>query len=681
MMKQIIALVIIFLAMLPFVFAIDCDTTSNPDYCDLVKSSGMNEVEKDKLYSTLLYSNSDYPDHEFIEKYNSEIIVSGPPENTPVHNSKQIKNAWLSFLSVFPSVYEDKVLYVNSTLKVLSQYNYEVEIPPNYHSSGFPETSNGDCQRTYQLVQNDASLVYYNNGISKGFGKFTSFDVEDGVIKAELSIDTKIRVNHYRWRAYKIGDQIIYKCEYSHTHYESDHLSLSEGKEIEVYRKKPSVEIKITNEFHNTTKGSYYAENFSYFKLSFEDSHIIKKNYFYDLVFDKKPYHIAYLKANNISHVKQSNIYLANSTFFVKNTARCALFAYNHFHTISPECDLTLEQEEINSLHIEKKSSDLRFLVLILTFLLVLYILYKIAQSQFKKIVIPILLLLLCTPFVAAAQEQEECGITNLASCIPQKMYEFLLVLINAPLLPMLAFIKTLLTAEVYIELFYHIWSVVRYILSFFYVFLFLYSGFVFLTANANPFRRSQAKEMLKNTILMIVLIQGSFYFYGLILNVSSILSSSIISLIDPHFFLLTADNIINIGLELIYALMYSIVLAITMIMLVLRYIIVSFGVIFVPIAIFCYFIPPLKGYGRFILHMLGIMIFVTFFDLLIILGCSMIIQIPLFENFKILVMITCFFMINYTLWLAFKFAMKRSSNSSIKDDLNQAVKYIAMLA
>lgn len=293
------------------------------------------------------------------------------------------------------------------------------------------------------------------------------------------------------------------------------------------------------------------------------------------------------------------------------------------------------------------------------------------------KIILIILTISLLIPSVYA----DQCGITNLASCIPEKMYEFVLVLINAPLLPMILFIKELLTSEVSIDLFFHVWSIIRYILSFFYIFFFLYSGFVFLTSGANPIRRQQAKDMLKDTVIMIVLIQGSFYLYGLILAMSSILDNAILSMIDPHFFLLTADNIVNIGLELLLAFVYAITLFITMLMLVLRYVIVSFGVILLPVALFCYFTPPLKGYGKFILHMLGIFIFVTFFDLLIILACSMLVEVPLFENFKILVMIVCFSIVNYTLFLAVKFALKRSSSSSLKDDLNQAVKYIALLA
>ena len=117
------------------------------------------------------------------------------------------------------------------------------------------------------------------------------------------------------------------------------------------------------------------------------------------------------------------------------------------------------------------------------------------------------------------------------------------------------------------------------------------------------------------------------------------------------------------------------------LLMLIFRYVVVCLGVIIFPIGLFCYFIPPLKGYGKFIINVLTIFIFITFFDLLIVLCCSMIVELPIFENFKILVMVICFSMIIYSMWLAIRFAMRMSTNASLKDDLNQAVKYIAMVA
>ena len=295
------------------------------------------------------------------------------------------------------------------------------------------------------------------------------------------------------------------------------------------------------------------------------------------------------------------------------------------------------------------------------------------------------LFLLIMFPCVSAAADQTssgtKCGITNLASCIPEKLYEFFIDIVNLPLQPLLIFIKSLLTSEVHISIFEHIWKVICYILSFFYLFLFLYSGFVFLTSSENPIKRANAKDGLRNAVLMIFFIQASFFIYELVLSLSSVLNHAILSLIDEHFFMLTFDNIYNIGLQFVLLPIYLLTLVIAMLMLALRYIFVSMGVILLPIGIFCYYAPSLRSYGRFILHMLGNFVFVTFIDLLVILACSMIIEDPVFENFKIVVMIICFIIINYSLFWCFKFAMSKFDGSGLKDDVSQAVKYVALAA
>jgi hypothetical protein len=676
----------LFLLLIPIASAFDCSKTLDQECCVNVGNSNITESEKDLLFSSLLYPYVDFPNHTFVKLYNLGILVTYPPYNTTVYNSVQIRNAWLSFVAVFPSVFENGTLFVSPLTNALSKHNHSVYIPPNYISSGYPATSEGDCKRTYKLVLNNATVNYYLNGAYKSTGDFSPVSVgSNGDLKSELTINTKLQVDHCSWERYCCKTykgkckRYCYRCVYSHTTYEPDKVVINEDKDIALYTKLPTASIVITNQYHNTTKGNFSASNYSYFRLNFSDSNIIKQDYYYDVIFDKKPYYFAYLEAHNFSRIAQKNIYLSNNTFFVKNASNCSLFAYNHFYNITSPCDLTVHQENVTGLSKEKGSSDLSILVYIITFLLIAYIIYRLIRSQAKKIVLPLLLILL-VPVVFAAGE-DECGITNLASCIPQKIYEFVLVIFNAPLLPMLAAVKSLLTAEVSIDIFQHVWSIMRYILGFFYIFFFLYAGYIFLTSNANPIRRAHAKEILKDTILMIVLIQGSYYIYEMLLHVSSVLDSTMLTMIDPTFFLLTIDNITNIGLELFLAMGYAITLLVTTIMLVLRYIVVSFGVVLFPIGLFCYFVPPLKGYGRFILNLLGIFVFITFFDILIILACSKLIDIPLFANMKIIVMITCFSIVNYTLGLTIKFAMKKSANSSIKDDLGQAMKYIALLA
>ncbi len=284
---------------------------------------------------------------------------------------------------------------------------------------------------------------------------------------------------------------------------------------------------------------------------------------------------------------------------------------------------------------------------------------------------------LMVVPFVRA----EECGLTNLASCIPEKMYDFILGILNAPLEPLLFLVRTLLESPPSIALFEGVWAIVIYCISLFYGLLFIYSGFQFLFSGHNVIRREIAKEWLKNTVIMITLVQASFYLYGLIIELGSVMTTAILSLVEEEFFLITADNIINIGLEIFFSGFYAIVLFITIIFLTIRYLVVAFGVLFAPIGLFCYFVPPLKSYGKLILNILGMNIFVTFLISIIILACSMLVQVDIFENIKILVMISCFVIIDLLFLLLTKHIISKSSFSDSADNMAQAVKYIAMFA
>ena len=95
------AIIFFLFLLIPSALAIDCSLSGDESYCESVKSSDLSEVEKDLLYSSLLYEDSTSPLHNFIKDYNEQIEVIEPPDNVEIHNSNQIKNAWLSFLVCF----------------------------------------------------------------------------------------------------------------------------------------------------------------------------------------------------------------------------------------------------------------------------------------------------------------------------------------------------------------------------------------------------------------------------------------------------------------------------------------------------------------------------------------------------------------------------------------------------
>lgn len=274
-----------------------------------------------------------------------------------------------------------------------------------------------------------------------------------------------------------------------------------------------------------------------------------------------------------------------------------------------------------------------------------------------------------------------DCGLLNLASCIPEKLYGFFISILNAPLQPLLGFIKSLLTEPVNIEVLAPIWAIILYVLSIFYGLLLLYAGMNFMFSGHNEVKRAKSKEWFQNVFLMILFTQMSFFLYGMILDVSSLLTAGMMNLVNEEFFLLTADNIINIGLQFFFALFYVLTLLFTMLILMIRYLTVAIGVVLFPIGIFLYFIPPVQDYGKLILNYLGVCIFIGFFDSVIFLVASQLIQLQIFENMKIMVMIGTFSMVNLLMLYFLFFSIIKSAlktTASVATPIISVAKYFA---
>nr|MBI4156650.1 hypothetical protein [Candidatus Woesearchaeota archaeon] len=288
------------------------------------------------------------------------------------------------------------------------------------------------------------------------------------------------------------------------------------------------------------------------------------------------------------------------------------------------------------------------------------------------KLALVMLVTLLLIPLSFAQEqppEEEKCGLTNLAVCIPQKLYEYTLTIINAPLQPFLDLNKSLLSEPVNIDNFISLWAIIIYIISIFYGLFIIFAGFNLIISGYSSEKRERAKEWLKNIILMIFFVQASYYIYSILIDLSSSLTAGVINLIDPNFFLLTVYNIVNIGLQLILAIPYLLTLLLSIILLSLRYLLVAVGVVFFPIGLFLNFIPPLKSYGKLIINILLIIMFLPFIQSLMLLAASKLVEVGLFANYKILIMTASFILINASMILLVLFAVIKAASSVINSD------------
>ena len=290
-----------------------------------------------------------------------------------------------------------------------------------------------------------------------------------------------------------------------------------------------------------------------------------------------------------------------------------------------------------------------------------------------KTKLVLLLLLILVIPLVNA----EECGLTNLAVCLPEKFFGYLLEIVNAPLQPFLTLTKNLLSEPVNIDSFVPLWAIIVYVISLFYGIFIAIAGFNFIISGYSAEKRELAKEWLKNIILMVVFVQASYYLYSLLLELSSAMTAGVLNSIDPNFFLLTIDNIRNIGMEITLAVPYLFTLLLTIILLTLRYLLAASGVLFFPIGLFFHFIPSLKSFGKLIMNILLVIIFMPFFQSLALLAASKIVLFSAFDNYKILVMTTSFILINISMILLVAFAAIKAAFSVIKSDEAKAISYI----
>lgn len=265
------------------------------------------------------------------------------------------------------------------------------------------------------------------------------------------------------------------------------------------------------------------------------------------------------------------------------------------------------------------------------------------------------------------------CSITDLPTCIVSEGINALLLIINGPIQPVLSLIKLLLTQPPVIAPLAPIWGIMVYVISLFYGLVLLWAGFSFIISGSTPQRRERAKEWLQNAVLMIVFVQASYYIYLLLTDLAAGLTTGVVGLIDPNFFLITIDNPVNVGFELMFGFLYTFTLSTTAIILGITYLLGSIGVVFFPIGLFLWFIPPLRDIGKYIVTKLVFILFLPFFASIILLTASLLAGTGPFATTKIMLAILAFSAINLWFIIMGLLVIIRSAFSLLRSDIAQA--------
>lgn len=251
---------------------------------------------------------------------------------------------------------------------------------------------------------------------------------------------------------------------------------------------------------------------------------------------------------------------------------------------------------------------------------------------------------------------------------------DFFLSIINAPIKPILAVIKSLLYQPPNIQAFGSLWAVIIYMISLFYGVFILIAGFNFIISGQNAERRENAKQWLQNVILMMLFVQASFLIYSLISELASAMTSSIVGIIDPNFFLFTLDNLSNVFLEISLGIFYVAILFITVLVFSINYLLASIGVLLFPFGIFFYFIPPLRDIGKFIISTIIFILFLPFFASIVLVGASELVKVGSFDMIKIVLMIGAFALVNILMILLAVLAVFGAVTGVMRADVTRGI-------
>jgi hypothetical protein len=650
------------LVLVPISFSFNCSNVENKADCEALTNYDINAI------SNLIYSSNFEPNFNFVNDYNSNIIILDAPTGVQKKSGSAVKNMWVKIISVSPSVEYQNKLYVNTNFVLRVEYDYDVYVPPTYTNN--KKRSGNVCKIQYSLAFHEAKLEIESNGKVLSHNKMSNFVItKDTLIEAKLTARAKINTRIYEWNYEGYGR---WDCNYDRTEGYTNEIVSTDSIQLYIENLEPNV--------YSFSKGSYGSiqGNFSNISrniiLKTDLSNLSVQKISYSAKFLHQPYYLLQIVANDSNKSSFNNMFFDGSIATFVDYSECSVTSSSFFTTIDEDCVIS-ETKEFTSIQPTSMQLNLTPIFSIGVLMLILYLLYIVLKKTGGKYLGIAIMLFSFVPFVNA----DECGLSNIAICIPEKLLDYILDVINTAFQPMLDIIKNFLSQPVEISMVLPIWAIMVYIISFFYGLLFFYSGFQFLTSGHDVVRREMAKEWLKNTVLMIVFVQASFYLYELFLNLGAILSSSVLSMVEDEFFHLTADSLANLGLEFLFGMFYVIILLVTILFLALRYLILFVGVAFVPIAVFFYFIPPLQSYGKLILHTLFWFILIGFVDSLIILTSSLLIELDFFSNMKILVMISCFSLIIFLNIVVMWHIISKTGVGEVGKNVANAVKYIAM--
>ena len=208
----------------------------------------------------------------------------------------------------------------------------------------------------------------------------------------------------------------------------------------------------------------------------------------------------------------------------------------------------------------------------------------------------------------------------NLPACIAESFFNFLF---NGLIITVQTLMNTtfsLLLAIPDLSWFCAPYNAVMAILESLYVLLMMGLGLFYVVRSTDVEGRMVAKRWLQGIFLMVVALTFSFYLFKMLIDVNQAIASNLLNQATLDFFSVQA-SIPDFVFAIVVLLFFVMSSTFAFFTLLIRYLMIPFLLLLFPFSLFFFFIPVTEGFGKFLLKLTCLIVFMTSIDALLILG------------------------------------------------------------
>ncbi len=340
-----LAIFFLFLVLVPSIYALDCNSIANKQWCNDIQKGNLSQMEKDYLLSDIISDSKHYPDHQLVKQWNSKVSTVNAPNGVVKKNSEYVKDSWVKILTVMPSVLFNDTLYISNAGEIVVGYNHQVYVP-TYKDSG-------DCKTVRSLVKNTGTSQLYINNQYIGSGHSVNYVTSlphsvDAVIKAVYTAEVQLRIKHYTKQKeyyWKNGvKKYRWVCDYDNTEYKTDTIISQDILKAKIHNPQATASFTVKDKYLDSVKGEFISKDAVNAELTFFDSYYKEHNYVFSEVIS--PAKTLIIKAEQQPSIEQKNLAYSGNTITVPMIDGCMIIIYDFFFKKVLPCNANYENPE-----------------------------------------------------------------------------------------------------------------------------------------------------------------------------------------------------------------------------------------------------------------------------------------------------------------------------------------------